>query len=232
MDLRKLKLEQIQLSKKVKIKNDFEKLELVAGIDHTYNEKDNTIISGIVVVKFPELKVIERKYAIKPCTMPYIPGFLAYREMPSAAEAYSMLDNKPDLVMLDGNGILHPRRFGIASHFGVLQDVPSIGIAKKLLVGEVKEGKVYVEEEWRGMELSTKEKANPLYISPGHRITITKALEVVKQCIVPPHKLPEPVHLAHRFVRKLKEEFAQKVMEQGQGKQQVSKTESQESKER
>ncbi len=212
LNLRKLAAEQAQLAKKVRIKNDFEEITFVGGVDHTYIEKDNTIISGIVVLDYQTKKIVDKAYAIQPCKMPYIPGFLAYREMPSAAEAYSKLDKKPDVMMIDGNGILHPRKFGIASHFGVLEDIPTIGVAKKLFIGEVREGKVYVGDELRGMEFTTKEKAKPLFISPGHRITLTKAMEIVRHFVQQPHKLPEPLHLAHRYVRKLKEEIEKEII--------------------
>lgn len=203
LNLRKLEEEQSRLSKKVVIKNEFEELTLIAGLDHSYF--DRQIIAGIVVCTYPELEIVEKKFSIQPSRMPYIPGFLAYREMPAAADAYSRLENKPHVLLVDGNGILHPRGLGVASHFGVLQDLPTIGVAKNLFTGEVRNSKVYIGDKAIGQEMQTKEKAKPLYVSPGHRITLTKAMEVITACMRPPHKLPEPLHLAHRYVRKLKE---------------------------
>lgn len=209
INLRRLEREQSELARKVVIRNEVEELQLIGGLDHSYFDKK--IIAGIVVCKYPSLEVVERKHAIRPCKMPYIPGFLAYREMPAAAEAYSLLDAKPHVLMVDGNGILHPRGLGIASHFGVLQDIPTIGIAKNLFAGEAKEGKIYINGKVVGQEILTKESARPLFVSPGHRITLTKAVEIVKECIRPPHKLPEPLHLAHRYVRKIKDQQEGKI---------------------
>ncbi|HLC66084.1 MAG TPA: endonuclease V, partial [Candidatus Nanoarchaeia archaeon] len=115
LNLRKLEEEQTRLSKKVVLKNEFEELTLIGGLDHSYF--DQNVIAGIVVCKYPSLEIVERKFFVRPSKMPYIPGFLAYRAMPAAAEAYSQLDQKPHLMMIDGNGILHPRGCGIASHF-------------------------------------------------------------------------------------------------------------------
>ena len=204
LNLRKLEEEQTRLSKKVVLKNEFEELTLIGGLDHSYF--DQNVIAGIVVCKYPSLEIVERKFFVRPSKMPYIPGFLAYRAMPAAAEAYSQLDQKPHLMMIDGNGILHPRGCGIASHFGVLEDLPTIGVAKNLFVGTVKENRVFIGEKAVGQQVQTKDKAKPLFVSPGHRITLSRAVELVQETIRSPHKLPEPLHLAHRYVRKMKEE--------------------------
>lgn len=213
LNLRKLEEEQSRLSKKVVIKNDFEELELVGGLDHSYFDKK--IIAGIVVCKYPSMEVVEKRFAIQPCRMPYIPGFLAYREMPAAAEAYSHLDVKPHVLMVDGNGVLHPRGLGVASHFGVLQDIPTIGVAKNLFTGTVEGEKVYIGEKAIGQMVQTKETAKPLYVSPGHRITLSKSVEILQASMRPPHKLPEPLHLAHRYVRKVKEQEEEKLRTAG-----------------
>lgn len=201
MNIRKLKEEQLKLAKKVVVKDDFDKIELIGGCDQAFF--DNKIVSAVTVLDYKTLKVVEKIYAVVDSKVPYIPGFLAYREAPAVVEAFTKLEKKPDILMVDSNGILHPRRIGMASHLGVILDIPTIGVAKNLMMGDKKENKIYVEEEARAMEVVTKEHANPLYVSPGHRISLKTSVEIVKNCIKLPHKLPEPIHHAHRFSKEI-----------------------------
>ena len=203
MDIRKLEEEQIKLAKKVIVKDDFEKTERIAGVDQAF--ADGNVISGIVVCSYKDLNLIEKKYAVVKAKFPYLSGFLSYRESPAIIEAFNQLENKPDILIVDGNGILHPRRIGMASHLGILLDIPTIGVAKRLIAGEVREGTVYIEKEARGYELATREHSKPLYISPGYKVSLKTSLEIVKKCIKFPHKLPEPLYLAHRYANKIKE---------------------------
>ena len=199
MNIKKLKEEQLALAKKVSVKDEVEELNLIAGCDQTF--ADNKIISGIVVLRYNDFEVVEKQYSSVRAAIPYIPGFLSYREAPAIIEAFNKLENKPDVLIVEANGILHPRKLGMASHVGLSLDIPTIGVAKKLLCGEVKNSKVYVNDEVRASVLVTKEHANPLYISPGHKVNLRRALEIVKKCIKLPHKLPEPLHLAHKYAR-------------------------------
>ena len=206
VDFAKLKEEQLKLAKKVTLKDSFDNSELIAGVDCAYNQYD--AIAAIVVCDYKTMEVKEKVFAIVKAKVPYVKGFLAYREGPSISEAYAKLENKPDLMIFDGNGILHPRRIGLASHMGVLLDIASIGIAKQLLVGEIKGKKVYVEKEARAELIVTKEHSKPIYISPGHKISLKTSVEIVKHCINFPHKLPEPLHLAHRYANEIREKIA------------------------
>jgi deoxyribonuclease V len=200
VDISKLKEEQLKLAREVVLKDSFSKANLIGGCDQAFIGDD--VVSAIVVCD-KDMKVVEKKYAVVKSTIPYIPGFLFYREGPAMVEAFNKIERKPDVLLVDGNGILHPRRFGMASQLGVLIDIPTIGIAKNLMMGEVREGKVYVDREIRGFELLTREYAKPLYVSPGHKISLGKSIEVVKSCLRHPHKLPEPLHLAHRYVKRI-----------------------------
>jgi deoxyribonuclease V len=202
MNISKLKEEQLKLAKKVVIKDSFDKLEAIGGVDCSY-EGDN-IISAIVVSDYKTLEVKEKVYAISRATVPYVSGFLAYREGPAISSAYSKLERRPDVMILDGNGILHPRRCGLASHLGVLLEQASIGIAKQLLIGDIKNNLVYVDKEVRGQVVATREHSKPIYVSPGHKISLKTSVEIVKNCIRFPHKLPEPLHLAHRYANEIK----------------------------
>ena len=205
-DLNKLKEEQLNLAKKIVIKDAFEKLELIGGVDQAYNQND--VISAIVICDYATMEVKEKVFAVAKAKVPYLQGFLSYREGPAISEAYAKLGNKPDVMIFDGNGILHPRRCGLASHIGVLLDQASIGIAKELLVGEIKDNKVYVDKELRGELFVAKEHSKPIYISPGHKITLRTSIEIVKKCLKFPHKLPEPLHLAHRYANEIREKIA------------------------
>ena len=203
IDFEKLKEEQIKLSKKVIIKDSFEKLDLIAGIDTSYSQDD--AIAAIVVCSYETMEVIEKVFARTRAKIPYVSEFLAYREGPAISEAYSMLKSIPDILMFDGNGILHPRRCGLASHMGVLLDAPSIGIAKSLLIGEIKGSIVYVDMEARAESVATREHARPIYVSPGNKISLRTSVEIVKKCMRFPHKLPEPLHLAHKYSKEIME---------------------------
>ncbi|MBW3017558.1 endonuclease V [Candidatus Woesearchaeota archaeon] len=203
MDLQKLKKEQILLAESVILKDKFDKIKLIAGVDQSY-VGNNTIISAIVVCEYPSMKVIEKKFAVKEdVKFPYIASFLAYREVPVILEAYEKLENKPDIILCEFNGILHPRKCGAASHLGISLNKPTIGVAKKLSVGKEKEGQIFIDTQLRGVALRTKEHANPVYVSPGHLITLTTSAKIVAKCLND-HKLPEPLYLAHRYSTKLK----------------------------
>lgn len=225
LDLEKLKAEQEKLAKKIITHDVFEEDEIktVAGIDQAYTSS-NKVVSAIVVLDYNSLSHIESKYALKDVNFPYIPGFLSYRELPAIMEAYNLLETRPDMIMVDGNGILHPRRIGIASHIGILLDKVSIGVAKNLLLGEEKGEKVIIDKEVRGYKLMTKEHANPIYISPGHRISLQAAVKTARSMIISPHKLPEPIHLAHKLANKVKNELRPKeVSGKGQKEKQKEK---------
>lgn len=201
VDIAKLKREQIELAKKVVLKNEFKEINLIAGADQV--DFKNNIISSIVICDYKTMKVIEEKYAVEKAVIPYIPGYLGYREVPAAVKAFYKLENKPDVVLFDANGILHPRRFGAASQFGLLTETPTIGIAKTLLIGENKDAFIIMDGEKRAVELKTKEYSKPIFVSPGHMVSLKKSVEIVKNCLRG-NKLPEPLFLAHKYSNKVK----------------------------
>lgn len=211
MNVRDLKKEQLRLAKKVVVKDDFEELEYIGGCDQAF--VDDKVVSAVVVLDYNTLKVVEKKYATADAPIQYIPGFLSYRESPAVIAAVSKLEQKPDILMVDGNGILHPRRIGMASHLGILLDMPTIGVAKKLFLGEEKDGKIIVEDEARAIAMKTKEHAKPIYVSPGHRVSLKTAADIVKKCMVEKHKLPEPLHEAHKYSNKVRERLVSKEKE-------------------
>ena len=151
------------------------------------------------------MRLIETKHAVIEAKVPYKSGFLFYKDGPAIIEAFNRLENKPDVLIVEANGILHPRRIGMASHVGILLDTATIGVTKRLMLGEVKGKTVYVDKEARGYGLITKEHANPIYISPGHKISLKTSPEVIRKCMRFPHKLPEPLYIAHKYGNKIRE---------------------------
>jgi len=206
IDFNNLKKEQLKLAKKVITTDSFEKIKTIAGADQAYIG-NNKVISSIVVCDYTTLDIIESKYTVMEGKIPYKSGFLFYKDGPAIIDAYNKLENKPDALMLEGNGILHPRRIGMASHVGILLDAPTIGITKRLMLGEVRGNTIYVDKEARGYELITKEHARPIYTSPGNKISLKTSLEVIKRCLRQPHKLPEPLYLAHKYGRKIRKKL-------------------------
>lgn len=184
-----------------------EPIRTVAGIDLGYDAKNDMSRAVVVVLKFPELELIESSEAILPIQFPYVPGLLSFRETPVAIKALEKLQNAPDLILCDGQGLAHPRRFGVACHIGLLADVPTVGVAKSLLVGrfenlgETRGGStapLIHKNEQIGVVLRTKDKVQPLYVSVGHRISLETAIKYVLEC-APKYRLPETTRLADKM---------------------------------
>jgi deoxyribonuclease V len=176
----------------------------IGGVD--VSVKTEAARAAIVVIRFPELTPVEGVTADAPLVFPYIPGLLAFREGPAVLAAWDLLQNKPDLLMFDGQGIAHPRGVGIASHMGLWLERPTIGVAKSRLYGKHDEvgprhgdhtdlidrnGNVI------GTVLRSKERTNPLYISPGYLMDVQHATEFVLACLSG-YRLPEPTRWAHK----------------------------------
>jgi deoxyribonuclease V len=201
ININKLKEEQERLAGKIILTDQFEKIEKIAGIDFIYTNEE--IICSIVVIDFKTLKVFESKHDIQTQSFPYIPGFLDYRVALVTQKAFEKLNIKPDIAMISANGIMHPRKFGAASSLGLFLDVPTIGITKKKLCGYEVGDSVYIDKEVVGKIIETKEKAKPIYVSQGHRISLKTMMEIVKE-MMKGHKLPEPLYLAHKYGNKVK----------------------------
>ena len=189
-------------------------VRLIAGVDISAPDNHGVATGAVVVLRYPELVLAESKTVQKRLDLPYIPGLLSFRESPLIMAACEELSVSPDLVLVDGQGIAHPRRLGLASHLGLLWDKPTIGCAKSLLCGWHQpvgpEPGSYAEliddNEVIGAALRTKEGSAPLYISIGHKIDLATALQWVLNCCRG-YRLPEPTRLAHLAAAgKLKEE--------------------------
>jgi deoxyribonuclease V len=183
----------------------------IAGADISYNKFSDTVYAGIVVLSLPDLRIIESAGVRSLAKFPYVPGLLSFREAPSLLEAWEKLRTKPDVLMFDGQGIAHPRRFGIACHVGVLLDWPTIGCAKSILVGKYGELKpeagsqtpLIDKGEQVGVALRTKNKVAPVYVSPGHLIDLDSAVDLVLRA-TSKYRLPETTRQAHLLVNKLR----------------------------
>jgi deoxyribonuclease V len=207
--------EAIELQKRlrgmVKIEPQKREVKRIAGADVSFNKYSKTIYSGIVVLSFPELQVIESVGIRSIAKFPYVPGLLSFRETPSLLEAWERLETRPDVLMLDGHGLAHPRRFGLACHVGLLLDLPTIGCAKTILVGEHDELDVAAGSraplndrgEQVGVALRTKKNVTPVYVSTGHLIDLASAVDMVLKS-APKYRQPEPTRQAHLLVNRLR----------------------------
>jgi deoxyribonuclease V len=200
MDLFELKKEQLKLAPRIILNDSFTTVKTIGGIE--CNQAGDKLLACIVVCQYPSMEVLEEKSFLLNDPLPYRPGFIAYREMPAMIEAVNKLENEPDLLLVKGPGILHPRKIGIASHLGLALNLPTIGVSEKLTYGKVENGKVMVRGEVMGFEIITREYAKPVYVSPGHQVSIGAVLNIIPKTIQHPHKLPEPLHLAHKYGKK------------------------------
>lgn len=187
------------------------KINTVAGADVSYSKGSDNYFAAVVVLSFPEMKVVEESWAMGKSSFPYIPGLLTFREGPVCLEAFRGLRTEPDLIIFDGHGVAHPRGFGLASHMGVLLGIPSIGCAKTVLVGDFEEpGKargsssplVYKGTEV-GRALRTRDNVKPVFVSIGHMVDLDFACGMVLDC-ARGYRLPEPTRRAHILVNRMR----------------------------
>lgn len=185
----------------------------VAGVDVSYEKHGDLFFAAVVVISFPELELLEEAFAIDRVTFPYVPGLLSFRELPVVLEAFRSLRTIPDIVLVDGQGIAHPRRLGIASHLGLWLDLPTVGCAKSRLCGEYPlpgaargdQAPLTHNEERIGTVLTTRDRVKPLFVSPGHKTDIAIATEVTLACCRR-YRMPEPTRLAHLLTNRLRRE--------------------------
>ncbi|RCV92975.1 deoxyribonuclease V [Vreelandella rituensis] len=201
---------QRRLASYLELEDRLEPVRHLAGVDIGFEAGGEVTRAAVVVLEWPFLGVVEEVVHREPTRMPYIPGLLSFRELPAALAAFGKLSIRPELVMVDGQGIAHPRRLGVASHLGLWLDLPSIGVAKSRLCGH--HGEPGPErgdwvplldgrgerQETIGVVLRSRRGVKPIFVSPGHRISLPTALDWVVQCLGRT-KLPEPTRLADRL---------------------------------
>jgi deoxyribonuclease V len=197
---------QKQLCTQVITHDDLGEVRYVAGVDVGFAAQGQITQAAVVVLTWPELQVHESAIAHQPTTFPYIPGLLSFREIPTVLAALAQLQTTPDILLCDGQGLAHPRRFGIACHLGVLMDLPSIGVAKSRFIGEhqpvgQQRGSwqpLLDEEECIGAVLRTRSQTKPVYISLGHRLSLERAIDYVMSCTTR-YRLPETTRWADKL---------------------------------
>ena len=197
---------QRELAARVEARSPLTGFRLVAGADVS-SDRSGRLIGGVVVVRTEDLAVVERQTAQMQATFPYVPGLLSFREAPVVLEAWSRLRSRPDVLMLDGHGVAHPRRFGLACHLGLWLGVPTLGCAKSLLVGQVGRlgtaagsvAPLRLDGEVVGMAVRTRTGVRPVYVSVGHKLDLASAVQVVL-ATCRSYRLPEPARQAHLLV--------------------------------
>ncbi|HDS6402276.1 TPA: deoxyribonuclease V [Morganella morganii subsp. morganii] len=203
IDTRALKARQTELAQRVSLQDVPLNPRYIAGVDIGFEDGGNVTRAAVVILTWPELEVAEYQTARIPTQLPYIPGLLSFREIPAALAAWEKLTLKPDLVLVDGQGRAHPRRLGVAGHLGVLLDLPAIGVAKSRLCGTFEplteeagaQSLLTDKGEPLGWVWRSKNRCNPLFISPGHHMSIDTALTWVK-ALTRGYRLPEPTRWA------------------------------------
>ncbi len=186
-------------------------LQTIAGADVSYARGSDRFFAAVVVLAYPSLELLEEASAEDRSSFPYVPGLLSFREGPVVLKAFRRLRRNPDAILFDGQGIAHPRGFGLASHLGLFLDLPAIGCAKTRLCGI--HGEVGMEKGNRadlladgalvGTVLRTRDRVKPVYVSQGHRIGLERAVGIVLSCCRG-YRLPEPVRQAHRAVNRIR----------------------------
>jgi len=203
---------QLRLRDRVEVSDRFGKICTVAGADIALDLERKIAMAGVIVYSYPEMKEIERVWAKRPLTFPYVPGLLSFREIPTLTAAFAKLKHRPDLVFVDGHGFAHPRRMGIASHLGMVLDCPTVGCAKSVLCGEAEEpanevgavSELTHKEEVIAIALRSRAGCQPIYISTGHRVSLESAVKFALS-VLDGLRVPRPTREADRFVGKMKQ---------------------------
>jgi len=197
---------QQQLRGSVIQSNQIGTIDFVAGIDIGFENEGKITRAAIAVLSFPDLQLVEKQVVrVKTC-FPYVPGYLSFREIPAALKAFEKLCLTPDLLLCDGQGFAHPRRFGLACHLGLWTQIPSIGVAKSRLIGTHQEvgatkgawQPLFDGDKKIGAVLRTRSNVAPLYVSIGHKINLQSAIDLTLQCTTK-YRLPETTRWAHKL---------------------------------
>lgn len=186
-------------------------IKTIAGADISLNLYSTTIYAGIIVLSFPQLLPVAYSLVKAETRFPYVPGFLAFREVPALVQVWEQMQLKPDVLVVDGHGIAHPRRMGIAAHFGAVTGQVSMGCAKNILCGKYAEpaiekgshSPIIDKGEQIGYAFRSKAKTAPVYISPGHLLGMANSLDIIQRC-TGKYRIPEPTRLAHKLVNRFR----------------------------
>lgn len=199
---------------RVEVKDRYGPLRYVAGADMAFDPETEVAFAGVIVYRLPELQEVERRMARRKLRFPYVPGLLSFREGPVLLAAFAKLRTQPNVILVDGHGLAHPRRFGIACHLGLLLDCPTIGCGKSILVGEVGElgtraidtAPLVDKGEEVGRALRTRVGVKPIYVTVGHRVSLDAAVQIVGQCL-DGYRIPKPTREADHWVGELRRAY-------------------------
>ncbi len=200
------RIAQERLRDQVILEDRLGKPRLVAGVDVGFEDAGRITRAAVAVLTFPGLELHEHAVSRRETTFPYVPGYLSFREIPAVLDALEQLATVPDVVLCDGHGFAHPRRCGLASHLGILIDVPTVGVAKSRLVGFFempgeRKGSwtpLIDDDEIIGAVLRTRTGVRPLFVSTGHRVSLETAVDLTLRCVTR-FRLPETTRWAHRL---------------------------------
>ena len=197
---------QTQLQPKTILTDCLGEVKYVAGVDIGFEDNYKISKAAVAVLSYPELELVEKAIARIPTAFPYVPGYLSFREIPAILAALPQLKQTPDLILCDGQGLAHPRRFGLACHLGVLLDIPTIGVAKSRFIGE-HEAVPAEKGSWKplidnnetiGVVLRSRTNVKPIYVSIGHKISLPTAIDYVMGCLTK-YRLPETTRWADKL---------------------------------
>jgi deoxyribonuclease V len=202
---------QRELAGRIDTRTPLPKCELIAGADVSYNRFSPIFYAAVVVLRTSDWTIVEKQETVRTTTFPYVPGLLSFREAPALLEVFAKLRTRPDAVMIDGHGLAHPRRFGIASHLGLWLGVPTLGCGKSLLVGKYKEPRtkrgslapLMDKDDRIGSIVRTRDGVKPVFVSVGHKIDLASAVRLVLKS-ARGYRIPEPTRQAHLHVNQLR----------------------------
>lgn len=205
---------QRDLAKQIRLDDELPEIKRVAGVDIAYGKNSEELIAGVVVLDAHSLQVLERAHFIGTAVFPYVPGLFSFRELPPLLKALAELQVLPDLIVCDGHGQAHPRRLGLASHLGILLDLPTIGCGKTPLLKPTAEpgperasqSPIWLGSEQVGVALRTQPQIRPVYVSAGHRISLKTAIEWILR-LSPDFRQPETTRQANSYVNQLREAY-------------------------
>lgn len=197
---------QDELAADVECTDRFGPVRHVGGVDIGFEAGGRITRAAVVILSFPELALVEHVIVREPTRFPYVPGLLSFREIPALLQALDRVRTLPDVILCDAQGRAHPRRFGVACHLGVLTDLPTVGVAKQRLVGRFETpapqrgawSPLLDRGETIGAALRTRDSTQPVFVSVGHRVSLSSAIDLVLAC-TPQYRLPETTRQAHRF---------------------------------
>lgn len=202
---------QQRLRGQIRLEAPTRSFQTIAGADISFNKFEETVYAGVVVLRLDTLETVEEAGVVSTAPFPYIPGLLSFREIPALLLAWEKLTTEPDVVMFDGHGTAHPRRIGIASHAGLFLNRPTFGCGKSVLTGKFEEpapergawSPMTDRGETIGAALRTKNRVNPVFVSPGHLLDLETAIQLTLRCDGG-YRLPEPTRRAHLLVNALR----------------------------